>query len=92
MKEYDRYTQKARFAYEGPAVNRGVIDTEDLDSALMGFTELAKEAYKITGGKGNLRVFVDTESLQDGSIEILPLMQVGLDGAKNAVKECYGIF
>ena len=74
MREYNRYTRKARFAYEGPAVNSGVIDTEDLDSALMGFTELAKEAYKITGGKGNLRVFVDTESLQDGSIEMLPLI------------------
>lgn len=86
MREYNRYTRKARFAYEGPAVNSGVIDTEDLDSALMGFTELAKEAYKITGGKGNLRVFVDTESLQDGSIEILPLIQVALDGAKNAVE------
>jgi len=86
MKEYDRYTQKARFAYGGPAVDGGVIDTEDLDFALMGFTQLTKEAYRITGGEGNLRVFVDTESLRDGSIEILPLIQIALDGAKNAVE------
>lgn len=86
MKEYDRYTQKARFAYAGPAVDSGVIDTEDLASALMGFTELAKEAYRIAGGKENLRVFVDTESLQDGSIEILPLMQIVLEGVKDAVE------
>lgn len=72
--EYDQPIQKVRFAYTGPAVNQGTMDTDDLIYSLSGFTELVKGAYKITGGKGDLRVFVNTDSFQDGSFEILPLL------------------
>lgn len=62
--------RKARIAYTGSAVENGTMPVKDLAPALLSFAELVEEAYKTIGGRQELKVLLNQDSLNKGSFDI----------------------
>ena len=61
---------KARIAYVGPALDNGEMDVRELAPALLAFAGLVESANAAIGGKQNIRVMLNQDSIRKGSFDI----------------------
>ena len=61
---------KARIAYVGGALDNGSIDVRDLAPALIAFSDLVENINSCLNGKGKIRVLLNQDSMQRGSIDV----------------------
>lgn len=71
-------TMKARIAYTGSALNNGEMDVRELAPALLAFADLVKYANHEIGGKGEIKVAINQDSIQAGSFDLTFLLNTNI--------------
>lgn len=70
--------RKARIAYDGPAIVDGSMDVRELAPALIAFSEFVDSANKVLGGKHEIKVMLNQDSIRKGSFDITFLLNVNI--------------
>lgn len=68
------YIAKARIAYNGPALEQGLMDVRELAPALLAFADLINHVNDAIGGDRKIRVMLNQDSLQKGSFDITTIL------------------
>lgn len=72
------YMAKARIAYNGPALDQGLMDVRDLAPALMAFADLVNAANTAIGGDRKIQVMLNQDSLRKGSFDITTFLNYSI--------------
>ena len=69
---------KARIAYTGSALDRGVMDVRELAPSLLAFADLVNHVNRAIGGEQEIQVLLNQDSLQKGSFDITTILQCSI--------------